>query len=250
MYSYSFRELRSKWYVIDIETGCSLPYNNGKLYDFYSIPEYKRHEFTAWFQLSRSARKRMKKEHMIAGNSISITTCDDFWSITPLAPLPATKPSYPQACCEPKQMAPRKAKGKKAMRYDYDLDAYVSESEDQTKRAYLQNRLEGQSYAKDIELQKQFGLMDDDAPTTPTELVERIKEGKYAINKEYEDKKVYDPARYIRWRDPSVKEDKEGYTLALKAKDKASTATLDQIKIANPEAALKALQDFEAATFH
>lgn len=82
-------------------------------------------------------------------------------------------------------------------------------------------------------LKKQFGLIDDDAPKTPTELVERIAAGKYTIDAKDADYEGWDASsavRYVRWRDPAVVEDKAGY--------KAARADLDA---AYEDAKLKAI---------
>lgn len=83
------------------------------------------------------------------------------------------------------------------------------------------------------ELKKQFGLVDDDAPRSPAELVKRIADGHYTIDKEYVDYEGWgaeSAIRYIRWRNPETVEDKAGY--------KAARAKLDE---AYEDAKLKAV---------
>ena len=118
----------------------------------------------------------------------------------------------------------------------------IADTTEKDQRAYLTDRLYSiESNHKDA-LRKQFGLIDDEAPRTAAEFVKRIADGKYTIDKEKMDKDSFDPARYIRWRDPSVVEDKPGYEAAkLKLADAYRTAK--DAAILSPIADAKAAMD-------
>lgn len=124
-----------------------------------------------------------------------------------------------------------------------------------TERSYLNTRLGDIGRTKRDELKRQYGLMDDKAPATAAEFVDRIKKGLFVVTKQarFDEDGIYSAkdafSNSTRWRDPSVKEDKEGYKKAEAVLDKALTDTLDTIRILAPEAGLKALKDFEAQSF-
>lgn len=115
---------------------------------------------------------------------------------------------------------------------------------------YLNSRANEIFYATDRQLNKDFYLVDDSTPTTPKEMVTRIESGKYEIIKGYEDKEAYDPIRFIRWRDPSKKADKEGYDKAMVKMTAKYTETKDAIAILPATEALDAVKAFEKAKFH
>lgn len=68
--------------------------------------------------------------------------------------------------------------------------------------------------AKKTAAKKQFGLVGDDAPETMKEALDRILAGKYVLTEKNADRSIYSFMSYIAWRDPSVKEDKDGYKAA------------------------------------
>lgn len=113
---------------------------------------------------------------------------------------------------------------------------------------YLQTRVNTIDYTKDQELRKQFGLVDDDAPRSAVEFVKRIQDGKFTL-KDGADKNAYRPSEYIRWRDPSVKEDKDGYVVAENALRKMVQATVDIVNIKSADDGLTAVQALEAWTY-
>ena len=101
----------------------------------------------------------------------------------------------------------------------------IADTTEKDQRAYLTDRLYTIRETHKDALRKQFGLIDDEAPATPAEFIQRIADGKYTIDKEMLDKKSYTPSYYIRWRDPSVVEDIKGYEAAkLKLDDAYRTA--------------------------
>lgn len=117
-------------------------------------------------------------------------------------------------------------------------------------KSYLASRLYNIRDQKTGDLQKAFGLCDDETPNTVNDLVARIKDGKFIMSKGYDGTEIiYDPIRCIKWRDPSVKEDKAGYAKARKALDVVYQDALDTVTVVTDEQArLKALKDFETVT--
>lgn len=115
---------------------------------------------------------------------------------------------------------------------------------------YLEHRLSSIQWSKRAELRKQFGLEDDAAPETFSELQERLTSGKFIIADDRKDKRVYNPLQYVKWRDPAVKEDQKGFKEAEKKLDDLFIKTMDQIKILPQTDGLKALQEFESATIN
>ena len=142
-------------------------------------------------------------------------------------------------------------KKKENTMYDFDCGC-EREPMDKDARAehYLDVRLANLVNQKDNALTKAFGLRDDDRPGTAKELIDRITSGKYVVPEERMDTSNYDPIRYFRWRDPSVKEDYAGYDAAMKNMGAAKTDVEDAINVKTKEEALAALKDFESKTFH
>jgi len=135
--------------------------------------------------------------------------------------------------------------------YDEDLDCYVESamsSDTAISRQYFKNRARGIGNKKADELRKLFGLVDDDAPRTPTELVKRIMDGKFVISKEYADKDVYRPSDYIQWRDPAIVKDKEGFDAAWKLFDVATNNARDAVMALSADQAMPIVQALETWT--
>lgn len=121
------------------------------------------------------------------------------------------------------------------------------DTSNQEKIRFLTSQLYDAYADAKLALQRKFGLEDDASPETNDEVVARITAGLFVINEKYKDKKGYASLSYFRWRDPKAVEDKVGYE-AAKAPLKAAFRAADRtIRILDPEAGLKALQDFEAA---
>lgn len=123
-------------------------------------------------------------------------------------------------------------------------------SDTQTAREYLMCQLSEIAYEKYDELRKTFGLQDDAQPKNVKEMIERIIEGKYVLPEKYAEKNWYSASDYIRWRDPSVKEDQEGLDKALQTRDKEQRKTANVIAVSDPKEGLAALEAFESNTFH
>lgn len=125
---------------------------------------------------------------------------------------------------------------------------------EQDQKSYLETRLYHTYNEKDSELANVFGLVDL-YPKNAEETVKFIQEGKFTLrDRDREDSDFdfddYSPFSGFIWRDPAVKKDREGYDAARAKLTKAKTAAMDRITVSSPEAGLKALQEFESATFH
>lgn len=131
----------------------------------------------------------------------------------------------------------------------YDDDFNV-ETEESKKRSYLRHRGYDVEHKLQNALSQQFGLADDDCPSTMGEMVKRIQEGKFLLKEDHKDKSFYgNVAAWLRWRDPSKKEDKDGYKIAMKALDTETKKVRDTIEIADPAEGLKALHQLEKWTY-
>jgi hypothetical protein len=147
--------------------------------------------------------------------------------------------------------ASKKKKDKNmSRRYDEDTDCYYDTLPAQTAEQQAKDRLilraNDLQWPATDKLAREFGMADDDAPTTFKDFLERIKKGKYVMSdKIKEDQKLWHPEQYIRWRDPAVKEDQAGYEAALEKFNKQMRDTIDEIYVLTPEEGLKALRKLE-----
>jgi len=121
------------------------------------------------------------------------------------------------------------------------VQAATTETQDQ--RKYLEKRLQEVYYEKRDPLDAKFGLTDDDAPRTGTELIERLKEGKYTIKTDRDYWCWFD---MIQWRSPDRKQDHDGYKAAIDDLKALRQKSLDIIKIEEPKAGLDAVKALEA----
>ncbi len=121
----------------------------------------------------------------------------------------------------------------------------TSDSIERDQRSFISGRLYDRLYAAKHELKRQFGLADDEAPYSVKEILERIKAGKYVLPEKWEDCSGYSLFNYIRWRDPSLKEDKDGYAEARKSLQAAYEAAEDAARLSPIPEATKAMQDFK-----
>lgn len=122
---------------------------------------------------------------------------------------------------------------------------------EQDKRTYLRDRAWGVYNAKTIAAEKQFGLVDMDCPKTPQEFVDRIKNGLFIFdNPDNASDSDYwqwnNPVSDIRWRDPAVKGDKEGFKAAREVLKAEHIKLKDSIQIKDPVESLAELQAWEA----
>ncbi len=131
---------------------------------------------------------------------------------------------------------------------------HAATTETQDQRNYLQSRLEDIYYTKERPLYAQFGLTDDEAPTTPKELKARITDGKFVIiglpkddaEDDFDDCYYGGWSRLIRWRDPAKKADQNGYEAARKELKDEYQKAMDTIKIDDVKAGLEAVKALEA----
>lgn len=123
----------------------------------------------------------------------------------------------------------------------------VSAELDSTKdqRKFLRNSLYEAFSDKKHALKRKFGLVHDDAPDSFEEMLARIQAGKYVIDAKDAKRKTYAPLAYIVWRDPSVKEDQDGYDAAKAELRKAYDKAEEDIRILAPEAGLASLRAFK-----
>ena len=128
---------------------------------------------------------------------------------------------------------------------DISVDIQAPDSDAKEARSYLHKRLERVHLKLTSKLLIQFGLKEDDAPRTPDELVERIKDGKYVILEKDKDRRTFSPVDYIEWRDPDIKHDEKGYAEACEVLDKEYTKVRDTIAIFSAEKGLEAIQELE-----
>jgi hypothetical protein len=121
---------------------------------------------------------------------------------------------------------------------------------DQKQRDYLIERLYNIKCAKASEFYTFFKLDPVEGPKTFREFVEKIKSDDFTMDEKRLDQKMstYSMLDYVRWT--KEKPDQAGYDKALAELNKAVQATKDLIVISEPKDGLKALNDFEAKTFH
>ena len=140
------------------------------------------------------------------------------------------------------------------MQYNTAVAAIAQQpSEAADQRKYLIRRLSDVEYKKLNEFHTTFKMNPVSGPRTLKDLVEKIKSGDFIMSvDDYDDEKEFYSTSclvdYIRWS--KEKPDSKGYDAAKKALAEAKKNTLDTITIMSPEEGLKALQAFEAQTFH
>ena len=135
------------------------------------------------------------------------------------------------------------------MYVDYVSSDKHSES---AKTNYLLSRYENTKNEIRSDLRKQFGLDNDDRPTTAKEFADRILSGKYVLPTEKEEelqRQVYycgwSITDAIKWRDPAIKEDKDGFKLAETELNDESVKVHDTVMIKDHDTALAAIQAFK-----
>ncbi len=117
---------------------------------------------------------------------------------------------------------------------------------------YLLQRAQNVQYKQRIALYKQFGLEDDDTPKDAKETVDRIIAGKYTLPTDRELELIkerqffsWSPLIGIRWRDPAVKEDRDGFKAAEKELDATFDTVHDAVMVKSNDDALAAIKTFE-----
>jgi hypothetical protein len=120
---------------------------------------------------------------------------------------------------------------------------------EETRIDYLSERAYSIKNEKRTALARKFGIIDDEAPETAQELVDRILAGKFVLG-EKKDRTHYSPVQNIQWRDPAITKDEVGFKAAAEKLAKEHQKVVDTIQILPPEQGLKALQEYEAATIN
>lgn len=172
--------------------------------------------------------------------NLPATCVQEFYDNTPQYPA-----GYEFTLPLPQECKPAKSRKNTMYRDEYDCPS-AGQPTDQKQRDYLLAELNAIEYKARDKGERTFGLIDDPRPTTPADLVKRIQDGKFIIPKEFEEKKVYHPLEYIRWRDPAVKEDREGYEKFCETLQTESKQTERKIAIADPKDGLEILTAFES----
>ena len=114
-------------------------------------------------------------------------------------------------------------------------------------REYLMDRLNDIRFHKEVALERAYGLTDDEPPRTAEDFLKRIEDGQYILREDNRYRRdFYDR---VRWRDPDLKEDQDGFHAATEILRAATTTTRDQILIMDPKDGLLAMQTFEASEF-
>jgi hypothetical protein len=134
------------------------------------------------------------------------------------------------------------------------MPTFYGTDTDATQKNYLQSRINTLYWSKYSDLQRAFGLANDERPTTAKDLIDRITAGKYVLrdDSDYQEDFDYDFGGLfgIIWRDPSVKKDRDGFNKANDALEAAKQDAIDLIVISDAATGLKAVQDFATKTFH
>lgn len=117
-------------------------------------------------------------------------------------------------------------------------------------RSHLRNNL-ASSYSKhDHDLLRHFGLMEDDSPDSPEEVIERIKNGKYVLRDKKDRTSFSHWTSHIRWRDPSKEKDEAGYKAAFEKMSQAYKHAQQDVLCDPLDKAKAAVRKFEEYTVH
>ncbi len=123
-------------------------------------------------------------------------------------------------------------------------------TENDIKRDHLSNRMYQLDSQKEMEINRHFGLQDDEYPRTAKEFVKRIQDGRFVLRDQSEADYFESVLDYIRFRDPNKVADKDGAWEARKLLSKDFRDTMDTVAIMDPAEGLKAVQAFEAKQYH
>jgi len=129
-----------------------------------------------------------------------------------------------------------------------DCDQTVSLNTESVQRDYILGRLAIENDAHYNNLEKQFGLVNDQYPKTAQSFVDRILTGKYIL-KDNKDEPVFDPSNRIIWRDPSIKEDRPGFDAAVKVLDTAYKSAKDTVVLGTLDEGKATLSAFQQWTY-
>lgn len=240
--------------VLHTMSATDIKYEKGGKAD--KVPMKLREHFFNWMQMSNKQRKQIMKEtyldkcevvsystspftynipYLASDGSIVYRYLDSCATVMPQCEAAAITKAVP--VCKPKE---------KNMHLNNSTAIYAIADTDQNKVEILQSALERAYYIQRTELQRKFGLLDDASPETGQEIVDRILDGKYSIKK-YSTWNNNETNK-IRWHDPAVKEDRDGYNKAEKALDASFHSAQLDISIKPPMDGLAILRAFESAT--
>jgi hypothetical protein len=118
-------------------------------------------------------------------------------------------------------------------------------------RQHLEMRLSEYACEKRNDLEKAYGLIDNPRPDTAQQLIDYITKGQYIVPEDKKNARTWGvPTEWFRWRDPSIKEDRDGFEKASDALYEARDAAEDTIIVKGPDAGLDAVNAFKAQTFN
>lgn len=159
-------------------------------------------------------------------------------------------PAPPMPVCKAMAKKPTKEK-EQAMNTNIEMNLSTGADIEKGQRQFMLGRLADATFSRDIEALRTFGFAEDEAPQTPQEFVKRIQNGKFVIKApDARDGSYFErPTRYIIWKDPSVKEDKEGLEKAREALSAARSSAELSIQVDSIPEAKKALLEFENQKF-
>lgn len=120
---------------------------------------------------------------------------------------------------------------------------------------YFFKRLDTLYLDKNEALQIKYGLTDDEPPRSLQELMDRLNSGRYSFLRPSLDKDsslgVYSLIDEIRWRDPNLKEDRNGFDKALDSLEKARSNSKDRIMASSTtDEYLNTLKEFESTVIN
>jgi len=125
-------------------------------------------------------------------------------------------------------------------------------TEAQEAKDYLIRSLDQTLWNKTLEAQKTFGLVPL-YPKNMKELRDFVEKGWIEVtHKDRDDDADFDwdsPMHYLRFQNPDVKEDQEGYEAAEKQMRKDASDVKDQIIVLGAEKGLEALNAFKAKEY-
>jgi hypothetical protein len=133
------------------------------------------------------------------------------------------------------------------LRQEVNILADNQPTETELQRNHLIKGLRRELDQKLVQLEREFGLSDDEAPKTFNEFIKRIKAGDiiYDGSKDEDYEHGSSPYYNIRWRNPKKKEDRAGFYEAEKDLLKKYQAAKDEIVVLSLEQALAAKRLFE-----
>lgn len=202
-----------------------------------------------WLQDYKQAKKALKKAQVPMSTcslyipSVSLSCFDETQTVSYATMITESTGTYPEV-----RGVPCKQKEKDTTM----THLYETGSEPKN---YLFKRLDAAAVQKKDDLKRTFGLVDDAAPATLTELIARIQAGNIVLphDADNKDRWAYTDDGYmirqVRYRDPAKVEDKDGYSVASDKVNAAKKTVEDTIVVMDAPSGLKALQDFEATSF-